>query len=752
VWVDPYGPILILKTVVAEVDGARTIHMKKNQVYFILLYSIFNNMKHFLWCWGCDNKCVIGTVIFVMQKILFRAFIGIFAISASVGTAIFTLPWTIHLVIKDSPNLVESDPATTSTIYASDGKIVATIRPSEKFEPIGNAQLPLQLSKVIVASEDIRFYEHHGVDPIGLLRAAYRNFRNGGVVEGGSTITQQVVKNLIVGSQRSYERKIREALFALRLEKDTTKDEILRKYLDVTYYGDGIRGAQTASKEWFGINAGELSLAQASLLAAVLPSPARYSPFDHPVAAEKRRQLVLDTVLNSGLATTKEVEDARLVVLTPKRPKSNLVSIQTDFPWLLDTAIIEIKRLAPEIDLLGGGYEIYTGIDIKLQKDMQNSISKALLRDGMPGGAASVIDATTGEIRALIGGKDYNKSQVNSALGIFGGGSGRQSGSSFKPIVLAAAIDSGWGLTDRIDAPAFLSFPGREPAYNYDKRNWGKISLQTATTWSVNTAYLNLVSDVSIKKVAQLARGLGITTTSKGPEIAIGVDEVSPLALSAAYGAFANDGIWMTPHLISKITRNQEIIYKPIIEKRQVMKSETAKEVHKALMQVVSEGTGSRAEIEKITVAGKTGTTDSYADAWFTGWNKNLVGTVWVGFLEGRLPMNGIPGWGSISGGSLPASIWKSGMARSLITEAKDLGIYDITESISAEIDDNTNLFPDEIENTNTEISKDPTGTFPSDPDEDKTNNTDLESSILDATEEIPNNSIPIPNIPSSSP
>lgn len=587
------------------------------------------------------------------------------AVGAAGLVVLVSLPWTVQFLVRDVPTLTAATLTQPTTVLDRNGEHLAVIRPVEIVQPLPDGELPTALVTAVLAMEDSRFYRHRGVDPQGLLRAVWTNLRAGGVVEGGSTITQQLVKNEVVGTNRTYERKLREALLALRVEQEYGKDDILRRYLDVIYVGSGVRGAETAARQWFGVGASQLTLGQAALVVGVLPSPNRYSPFSSPDTAERRRQLVLDRIEAAGAADPVQLAAARAETpIQQLLPQSRQTVVSTEHPWVLDSVAAELRRLAAAVDLSAGGYVIRTGIDVRLQEDAVKALSTSLSGAAMPDGAVVVLDATDGEVRAVVGGKDRTVSQVNAALGRLGGGSGRQGGSSLKPITLAAALEAGWSLEDRIAAPASLPLPGRQPAWNYDRRNWGRVSLRTATTWSVNTAYMNLASAVGVEKVAATARRLGLDLDSEGPEIAIGVDEVSPLSLAAAYASFASEGVWRTPHLVRSVEQDGMVVWRPTVETRAVFSPDTVAAVGEALRGVVTDGTGTRAAIAGVEVRGKTGTTDNYADAWFAGWSGQLVAAVWVGHLEGLVPMRDVPGWGRISGGSLPAYIWQKTMSR----------------------------------------------------------------------------------------
>jgi membrane peptidoglycan carboxypeptidase len=637
------------------------------------------------------------------RKLIKNVAIAVALVAGSVTVCVFSLPWTVQLIVREAPTLSGGAAQLPSQVLGINGEVIATIRTIERFEPVHEGKLPDKLSKLVVAVEDTRFYNHQGVDLIGLGRAVYTNLAEGGVIQGGSTITQQVVKNDVVGSRRSYVRKVKEALLALRLEQERSKDDILRRYLDVAYFGDGVRGAQATAKAWFGVDAENLTLAQAALLVAVLPSPASYSPFEYPERAESRRQLVLDIAATTGSFKDSEISSARTELLIPNRPGGDSI-VKTEHAWVLDSVRGELRRLAPEIDLLAGGYIVQTGIDLGIQTRSEKAIMKYLSNEDMPNGAFIALDAASGEVRAVVGGVDHTVSQVNSALGSLGGGSGRQSGSSFKPVVLAAALDAGWSLEDRVEAPALIQLPGREPAYNYDGRNWGRTTLRNATTWSINTAYMNLAEQVGIENVKQMARKLGLDPLSNGVEIAIGTDETSPLAMAAAYATFADNGRWHSPHFVVAVERNGELLWSPIIETRQVVTPEVARQIESALQEVVKKGTGSRARVNGVAISGKTGTTDNFADAWFTGWGEGLVGSSWVGHIEGLVSMRSVPGWGSISGGSLPAQIW----VESLREDIKRLSDINKESSIQPETVEETST-TDESDDPQVTVSITPT-------------------------------------------
>jgi len=695
-------------TVAASVHGAST-PLNTSAIPYKPKYPVRGSIRTYTCAsetqFAYPDGSISSRTIYYMntRKLIKNVAIAVALVAGSVTVCVFSLPWTVQLIVREAPTLSGGAAQLPSQVLGINGEVIATIRTIERFEPVHEGKLPDKLSKLVVAVEDTRFYNHQGVDLIGLGRAVYTNLAEGGVIQGGSTITQQVVKNDVVGSRRSYVRKVKEALLALRLEQERSKDDILRRYLDVAYFGDGVRGAQATAKAWFGVDAENLTLAQAALLVAVLPSPASYSPFEYPERAESRRQLVLDIAATTGSFKDSEISSARTELLIPNRPGGDSI-VKTEHAWVLDSVRGELRRLAPEIDLLAGGYIVQTGIDLGIQTRSEKAIMKYLSNEDMPNGAFIALDAASGEVRAVVGGVDHTVSQVNSALGSLGGGSGRQSGSSFKPVVLAAALDAGWSLEDRVEAPALIQLPGREPAYNYDGRNWGRTTLRNATTWSINTAYMNLAEQVGIENVKQMARKLGLDPLSNGVEIAIGTDETSPLAMAAAYATFADNGRWHSPHFVVAVERNGELLWSPIIETRQVVTPEVARQIESALQEVVKKGTGSRARVNGVAISGKTGTTDNFADAWFTGWGEGLVGSSWVGHIEGLVSMRSVPGWGSISGGSLPAQIW----VESLREDIKRLSDINKESSIQPETVEETST-TDESDDPQVTVSITPT-------------------------------------------
>ena len=453
---------------------------------------------------------------------------------------------SLDVVLGEVPDLastVRTGLSQPSTVVAADGTVIARFRPEELFVPLSADDLPPLLSAVVVATEDADFWTHHGFDATAVARAAARNVQHGAIKEGGSTITQQVVKNLVTGSDRTLERKFDELKAAVQLERQAEKKEILAAYLNTVFFGEGAIGADAAARTYFRKPAHELTLSEAALLAGVIPAPTLYNPRDNPEIAEQRRLLALDRVEAAGVATHEEVELARAnpPVVHPRRS-----SIER-YPYFVDYVrrwLLERHGMAQDL-LYGGGLRIETTLQPDIQDAALASVNLWLPEPHHPEAAAVVVDPANGDVKALIGGRSWEQQQVNLALGRLGGGSGRQPGSSFKPFVLARAYEDGASSLDTIDAPAELHLPKGHIVHNYTRRGYGTVTLAQATQMSVNTSFVALANFLDIGRVAEMARSMGIESLPQqgiGSSLAIGAYEASPLEMATAYGAFANGG------------------------------------------------------------------------------------------------------------------------------------------------------------------------------------------------------------------
>ena len=567
------------------------------------------------------------------------------------------------------------------TIVAGDGKrVLAVLRGSESRVVVPSSDIAPLMKQAIVAVEDKRFYEHRGVDYRGILRAVMADVTHKGVVEGGSTITQQFVKNTYLHDQRTIARKLKEAALAWQLEQHWTKDRILTAYLNTIYFGNGAYGVQQAAETYFGHGVRRLTLPEAALLAGIPSDPSLYDPAAHPQAARERRDLVLYDMLQQGDITQAQYDGARAEPL----PKPQDIHLPGDtgpaqyFTSYVKQQLLADKRHFGSAKVFGGGLQVKTTIDLHLQELARNAISKWLTDPNGPSAALVSIDPQTGDVLAMFGGSNYRKSQFNLAVQ-----GERQPGSSFKPFVLATALADGISpQTTFVSAPIKILADGRIwDVHNYEDSYLGAISLATATTESDNSVYAQLTRLVGPRQIVKTAKALGITSKLK-PYYAIGLgaQAVNPLEMARAYSAFANGGhridgkfFGNTPRAIEWVKDSKGHMLadnRPVARERpgQVgISSNTAALVDELLQNVVKEGTGRAAQLpDGRPVAGKTGTTENYGDAWFVGFTPNLVTAVWVGYPNKLVPMTTEFHGGPVAGGTYPALIWKSFMETAL--------------------------------------------------------------------------------------
>jgi penicillin-binding protein 1A len=584
---------------------------------------------------------------------------------AAAGVAVVT-----YLFMPLPANLPEERPqadSRKSTVYASDGTAIGEFRESESRVVIAADQIPDTIRRAVVASEDHEFYKHPGVDWRGIVRAFWSDVRKRQLEQGGSTITQQLVKNLYTGGDRTVVRKAKEALIAAQVERVIDKDEILARYLNTVYMGESAFGVEAASQTYFHKPARELSLSEAALLAGVLPAPSLYSPRSNPKGAEQRRQDVLDRLLKYGMATPEEVAKAR-AELPKVQPPPGVVGRYPFFLDYLRIYLLNVKHYSPDV-VYRGGLKIETPLDPRLEDQAESVIRNTLNLDKDPEAALVSVEPQTGFVRALVGGRNWDRSKVNQALGKLGGGSGRQAGSAFKPFVLARALDAGVSPDRVYSAPSCVTPRGfLKPVCNYEGGAYGSANLYRATQKSINTVFVQLIVDVGIRQTAEMAKRLGITNMD--PEhayggIAIGTQEVSPLDMASAFGVFANRGIRAEPTPVLKITDHDgKVLEDNTLTDRgnRVLEEPVADNVTKILQGVIEGGTGTAANIGR-PAAGKTGTSENHENAWFVGYTPTLSTAVWMGYPQGNIRMAGIHGVASVVGGSLPARMWHNYMA-----------------------------------------------------------------------------------------
>ncbi len=515
-------------------------------------------------------------------------------------------------------------------------------RYGEQVEP---DELPDYLLKAFLATEDRRFYDHGGVDLRGTLRAALANAKAGGVTEGGSTITQQLARNLFLTPEQTYVRKIKEALLALWLEGHYGKDKILSLYLNRIYLGAGTYGIESAAQTYFGKSARDVTLAEAALLAGLPKAPSTYNPIQNPKGAERRAADVLDNLVETG-----EIDpfDAREAQQNPARTINQ--NTDSDLGYFFDYAAAKTRELAGPV---AGDIVVTTTIDQKLQRDAESAVKAGLTVENRLKGAdqaALVAYDADGALRAMVGGRSYKESQFNRAVQ-----AKRQPGSAFKPFVYVAAMEAGLTPNSRfVDKP--VNFGGWAPS-NYTDGFRGPMRLSEALAKSINTISAQVSEYVGPSKVADAAMRFGVPDVKPFRAIALGAVDVTLADLTAAYIPFSQHGLKPEPYAIEKIeTRNGDVLYEhERKEPVRVMSPTVATQMNHMLYQVMHSGTGASASLGKRAAGGKTGTTNDWRDASFIGYTPQITAGVWVG-NDAYRPME------KVTGGSIPAAIWKNFM------------------------------------------------------------------------------------------
>jgi penicillin-binding protein 1A len=551
-------------------------------------------------------------------------------------------------------------------IYANDGHtILSVLRGSQARVIVASNQISPEMKQAIVAIEDKRFYEHRGIDLHGMARAVWADVTQRGLVQGGSTITQQFVKNAYVAKERSVARKLKEAALAWQLEQRWSKDRILTAYLNTIYFGNGAYGIQQAALTYFGKRAADLTLPEAALLAGIPQDPSLYDPVVNPRHAKARRNLVLQQMLDQHDISTPDFRRAIRAPL-PRPQDVRLPGTQGPSPYFVNYVKQQLIDRYGAGRVFGGGLHVKTTIDLRLQKLGHAAIAQTLTNPDGPTAALVAIDPRTGAVVTMIGGSNYRKNQFNLAVQ-----GERQPGSSFKPFVLATALEQGISpatmLTSR---PQVISLGDRDwYVHNYEGSYLGSINLTTATVESDNTVYAQLTRIVGPSNIVKTAHRLGITSPLQNYfAIGLGVEAVNPLEMARAYGAFANGGMRIDGRLTGDrplaITSVNGVPNAP--QRRRVLTPETDAYVNQLLQGVVSSGTGHRAGLPDRPVAGKTGTTENFGDAWFVGYTPQLVTAVWVGYPNRYQPMLHEYHGKAVAGGTFPAEIWKRFMTSAL--------------------------------------------------------------------------------------
>jgi penicillin-binding protein 1A len=588
------------------------------------------------------------------------------------------MSFTFGLVTAIAGEIPKLDPAyqqrleVDGYIYARDGKrVLSVLRGRESRTLLEPNEIAPDMKRAIIAIEDRRFLEHRGVDLRGIARAAWADIRQKAVVEGGSTITQQFIKNVYRHRERSIGLKVTEAALAWQLEKDWTKDEILTAYLNTIYFGNGAYGVQQASQAYFRHGARDLTLPEAALLAGIPVDPSRYDPVARPISARSRRNVVLQTMREQGLISSADEASAASAPM-PDPAQVRLPGTQGPAPYFGNYVKQQLIDRYGASEVFGAGLRVRTTIDYAVQQIARESIAKWLDDPDGPTAALVAIDPRNGGVIAMVGG-NYRESEFNLAAQ-----SQRQPGSSFKPFVLAAALEQGIAPSSTfVSRPLTISLGDKLwVVHNYDETYLGPVTLETGTVHSDNAVYAELTRLVGPGSVVKTARKLGIRSPLNSYfAIGLGAEAVHPLEMARAFSAFANGGYRIDgsisenqPRAIESVARGPDAEEEDnALEPHRVLSRRTTSLVNTLLQEVVSRGTGRRAALSDRPAAGKTGTTENYGDAWFVGYTPQLVAAVWVGYPNRLKPMLTEFHGDAVAGGTYPALIWKSFMERALV-------------------------------------------------------------------------------------
>jgi len=573
----------------------------------------------------------------------------------TIGGAVTYYALTIDLPGIDT--LKDYRPSIASSVYDDNNELIDDFFLEDR-KIVNMAEIPKVVHYAFIAAEDSRFYQHQGFDIQSIFRALFKNFEAGHIVQGGSTITQQVAKLMYLSPEKKYIRKVKEAILSYKIDKYLTKDEILNLYLNQIYLGHGTYGIESASLGYFGKSAKELTLPEAALLAGLPKAPNTYSPFLYFERAKQRQAYVLSRMVEENYITQAEMDKAvkARLKLRDIKPKDKVAAYFVE----------HIRRYVQEkygADVLyKEGLSIYTTLNLAAQKAARDALEKGLaeLEDrekykrGLVQGALYCMDVKTGAIRAMVGGRDFSKSEFNRATQ-----SRRQAGSAFKPLIYTAAFDKGMNPSTRfVDSPIVFEDPSQEGGLwkpkNFDEKFLGPITMRTALVQSRNIVTIKILQEIGIDYAASYAMNMGISSPiARNLSLALGTSGVTLQEIVNAYGVLANGGKKVTPFFIKKIVdRTGNVFEETKVKSEQVIDPRIAFMTSYIMRDVVESGTGRRVKSIGRPVAGKTGTTNNIRDAWFIGFTPSLIAGVWIGFdQETTLGKNEV-------GGRAAAPVW----------------------------------------------------------------------------------------------
>ncbi|HEX5265138.1 MAG TPA: transglycosylase domain-containing protein [Acidimicrobiales bacterium] len=596
-----------------------------------------------------------------------------------------------------------------SVVYDDQGNVIATFRQSGSEVPVARSDITPVIVNALISSEDHNFFNEGGVSIRGTLRALYDDVVHGQTVQGGSTITQQYVKNAYTGGKRTILRKIHEVILASEVSRQLSKSEILYRYLSGSYFGEGSYGIAAAAQTYFRTPASKLDASQAATLVGVLPAPSDYDPLVNVNAAESRRETVLGLMAKFGYLTPAQYQQAlaqRLAPASVVRPGVPVTAFYpppqegpSRYPYFVDyLKRYLLQKLGPD-EVFGGGLQIQSTLDPNDEVQAEAAVGRGLGGTSLPiDMALASVEPSSGYVKALVGGRDFNESQVNLALPgcpavpsapnvnievpaacwtpgatVQGGGTGFPGGSSFKVFTLAAALEKGISLDRTYSGPPSITIGGTT-FHNAENEGGGFYNLRNATWLSINTVFVQLANDIGVKAIADQAKSMGVTSAWYSPQIhglsyTLGVVDVSPLEMATAYAVLANQGLLVPPSPVVRVADSTGKILiddtKPVGQR--VMPANIASEETQVLEGVISHGTAYPNAVIGRPEAGKTGTTDNCTNAWFDGYTPQLSTSVWMGHLTSNtIGLRGVEGIGCVYGGTIPAKTWGDYMGNAL--------------------------------------------------------------------------------------